>query len=148
MDHLLRNAHIVVPLAKIDKIDAAFREREFARGQSTFAITCACADRQTIRARMSILRCRRRTPKMRRKTSDELNTLSKQLNRDQLNRDIDKLAGGLDGGLGVGTVNFITYMNASKACSQSEESGLPRIAFCRCSSWTTIWTVLVQLGVD
>jgi hypothetical protein len=86
--------------------------------------------------------------KMRRKTSDELNTLSNQWNRDQCNRDVDKLAGGLDGSLGVGTVNFRIYMNASKAYSHSEESRLPRIAFCRCSSWTTIWAVLIQPGVD
>lgn len=38
MDHLLRTANIVVPFAKIDKIDAAFREREFARGQSAFVV--------------------------------------------------------------------------------------------------------------
>jgi hypothetical protein len=38
MDHLLRNANFIVPLAKIDKIDAAYREREFARGQSAFVI--------------------------------------------------------------------------------------------------------------
>jgi hypothetical protein len=38
MDHLLRSANAIVPLAKIDKIDAAFREREFARGQSGFVI--------------------------------------------------------------------------------------------------------------
>lgn len=31
MDHLFRHANPIVPLAKVEKIDATFREREFAR---------------------------------------------------------------------------------------------------------------------
>jgi hypothetical protein len=34
MDHLLRTAHIIVPLAKVEKIDATTREREFAESES------------------------------------------------------------------------------------------------------------------
>jgi len=45
MDHLLRHANVFVPLAKIDKIDAAFREREFAKSQFTSMIFWTYTDK-------------------------------------------------------------------------------------------------------
>jgi hypothetical protein len=72
MDHLLRNANAIVPLAKIDKIDAAFREREFARGQSAFVIVLIYADKQTMR--VLILPGESILLRTRKKTTDELST--------------------------------------------------------------------------
>lgn len=41
MDHLLRTAHIIVPLAKVEKIDATTREREFAESESSESSGCS-----------------------------------------------------------------------------------------------------------